>query len=153
VEPERRRGGSAGPALVEQLLKKQSLASHCGLILFAFDEPQKITKKRLFRLQVACYALSTRKQITATGDCFSGFPRILGAVICGPISDAGISFSARTLRIAGKKNNSFALINMYRSIGFDQALKRARKKCTLEVLVQSARQKRSHFLDYRSNCG
>jgi hypothetical protein len=80
--------------------------------LLAFDEPQKITKKRLFRLQVACYALSTLKQITATGDCFSWIPRILVAAICSPTSDAGKSFSARTLRIAGKKNNSFGWISV-----------------------------------------
>jgi hypothetical protein len=82
-------------------LVEQSLAGYCGPILFAFDEPQKITKKRLFRPKVACYALSTRKQITATGDCFFWILSIFGAAICGPASDAGISISARTLRIAG----------------------------------------------------
>jgi hypothetical protein len=41
-------------APVKQLLKKQAFAWDCGVILFAFDEPQKITKKRLFRPQLAC---------------------------------------------------------------------------------------------------
>jgi hypothetical protein len=90
-------------ALVRELLKKQSLAGYCGIILSTFDESQKITKKRLFRLRVACYALSTRKQITVTGDCFFWIPKIFVAAICGPTSDASILFSARILRIAGKR--------------------------------------------------
>jgi hypothetical protein len=150
VGPQRIRAGAPVGELVKELFKKESFAGYCGLIFFAFDESQKIIKKRLFRLQVACYALSTRKQITATGDCFSWIPRILGAAICGPTSDAGKSFSARTLRIAGKNNSSFAFIYMYRSTRIDQALtlRRARQKRTSEVLVQSAGQSRSRFLNY-----
>jgi len=52
VGPQRIRVGSAGQELLKQeRLNRHVFAGHCGLILFAFDEPQKITKKRLFSLQ------------------------------------------------------------------------------------------------------
>jgi hypothetical protein len=105
VECQRIRSGSAGQGTAQkkERLNKQWPAGYCGVILCAFDESQKITKKRLFRLHVACYALSTRKQITVTGDCFSWIPKIFVAAICGQTSDASILFSARTLLIAGKR--------------------------------------------------
>jgi hypothetical protein len=84
-------------------------AGYCGLILFAFDESQKLQRKDFsgYRLPAT---LSLRINRSPRQVIVFLVSPIIVAAFCGPTSDAGLSFSARTLRIAGKKNNSFALI-------------------------------------------
>ena len=144
--------GALGNELGEELKKKQSLAGYCGLILFAFDESQKLQRKDFSGYSLPATLCLRVNRSPRQVIVFSGFP-ILLAAICGPASDAGISISARTLRIAGKKNNSFKLIHMHRSIGIDQTRRRARERRASEVFAQSARGKRILILDCVSSCG
>ena len=123
----------------------QFLASYCGLILFAFDERKKLQRKDFSGYSLPATLCLRVNRSPRQVIVFYWIPPILVAAICGPTLDAGKSFSARTLRIAGKKYKSFALIYMYRSIRIDQALRCACQRRTSELFVQSAGQSRSRF--------
>ena len=127
IETERIKGGAPGNMLGKGLLKERLMAGYCGVILFAFDESQKLQRKDFsgYRLPATLCLRVNRspRQVTV----FSGFPDFWCGNLRPDFRRRHIIFGANSSD-RRQENNSFALIYMYRSIRIDQGPRRARKK-------------------------